>query len=455
MNDELIFRDYNLLSKHVPSLPKALPGFVSHAISNLPPHMREAGTSSMFPVAAAQVQGETTFLYITRVFHEPCCSMQVTSADSAVGKSSLDNMHDAMSRHLTEHDVDARRQLAAWANACRTKGASKDKPQRPQVSILRPMPDMTKPAFINILDMAERDGKKSVYVDMPELDLLDDTCGGHRKVGKAILQNFDTKKFGQERFTADGLTADPVMRWKWTASCIPEGARSFFRGGLKNGIVGRIDFAYVARPADRNVPVEGEYNEKWMTKMDEYLVRLQNASGQYSIPQLNKLMLKLDQELKEISDLADDPLMESLSHRVLRIAHSKGALLWITDGFRWSKRIEDFLVWSVAYSLWSIYKIFLPSISNLASKQKPETSELRKYGPRNMLDMLTGKSFSKSQLETLRSSVNKSVEGSSDQLKTWCQRGFITYDSATQLYTKTAEYLAKHPVQNDGDGQKD
>ena len=57
-----------------------------------------------------------------------------------------------------------------------------------------------------------------------------------------------------------------------------------------------------------------------------------------------------------------------------------------------------------------------------------------------MLDSLPD-TFNEAQLEALRTSLDKSKEGTGGQLRKWLFRKFITYSELTGLYTKTDEYL--------------
>ena len=49
--------------------------------------------------------------------------------------------------------------------------------------------------------------------------------------------------------------------------------------------------------------------------------------------------------------------------------------------------------------------------------------------------------FNEAELEALRTSLGKSKEGTKGQLNVWKNRGLITFNSQTGLYTKTEEYL--------------
>lgn len=431
---------YNIMSMTSPQSPKKLPGFVRHTICKVPAHMQQAASNAMFPPAEQHMRA-TSFLFIDGTTSEPN-GMEICCGPSAVGKGYLDAMIDSINHYFREHDVESRRKLMEWARICNTKGQNKDKPQRPSdAAILVPEPDMTNPAFVQILMDAEAEGGASIYTDLSELSLIDACCGGHRKVTKAIRLNFDTKHYGQQRVTPSGVTGNPLMRWKWVGRCVPEGAWLFFKDCLTDGTLGRIGFSYVPKPMSRKMPRQGKYDEAYLTKLDEYLVRLRNTKGCYTIPRLNKLIEQLKEDLDEIADLSDDPVFESYAHRSLRIAWMKGCVLWVAEGFRWSKEIADFVEWSLYYDLWSKIQLFSPQMRKATVRA---VVDVRKYGPSNMLDELKSNSFSREQLEQLRASKEMPTD-CIKQLDNWISRGYITFSSQTGLYTKTEQYLKKHP----------
>ncbi len=65
---------YDLLSPIPPPLPQRLPGFVRHAISQVPDYMRPAAAQALFPPVAAQIY-DVTFRYNDNVLHESVCCM--------------------------------------------------------------------------------------------------------------------------------------------------------------------------------------------------------------------------------------------------------------------------------------------------------------------------------------------------------------------------------------------
>lgn len=431
---------YELLSPTPPVFDKRLPDSVALTISKVPDPLKPAAANALFPPFAALMH-DVQFRYVDNVLHEPTF-MEGCVAASGVGKGYLDPMFEAIIRFLRQHDEESNRKLTEWQRIYKSKGQSKDKPERPtDAAILVPEPDMTNPALIQLLQDAEREGNRSLYTPIPEIDLLDQCCGGHKKVTKVIRLNFDTKRYGAQRATPDGITGNPYLRWRFNFSCVEEKAQSFFKSCLLDGTLGRIGFSYILKPErKRGIPRQGNYDEAYLQKLDEYLIRLRTATGEITVPKIDRLINRLESELADMADLADDDVFESLYHRSLVIAWLKGCVLYVAEGYRWSKPIADFVEWSLYYDLWSKIAIFAPQMKDSRSKT---TIDVRKYGPANMLDMLPD-SFQQSQLEQLRQTQNKTVY-CTPQLNTWLQRGYITFDPQTQFYTKTQEYLTKHP----------
>ena len=96
----------------------------------------------------------------------------------------------------------------------------------------------------------------------------------------------------------------------------------------------------------------------------------------------------------------------------------------------------ELVEWLVYHDLWSKTAIF----ADMLGKDTFTMSETQRRGPKNMLDSLPD-TFNEAQLEALRTSLDKSKEGTKGQLAKWVHRKFITYSNQTGLYTKTEEYL--------------
>ncbi len=241
----------------------------------------------------------------------------------------------------------------------KTKGANKEKPERPDVSFWFPPADVTNPAFIQNAMACEKLGERTQYLNLPEVEMADRMCGGHKQVSQMVRNIFDCQRAGALRATADGVTGNPVLRVNLTFTSTPEAARLFYKKDITNGFFGRIPFAYKARgERSGRIPRQGSYDEDFLKKLDSYLLRLDNCKGTFVVKQLNKVADQLAEEMARLADLADDDTLWELSHRSIFSAWKKGAVLWILNDQTWTRSIGEFVVWFCYYDLWSKVKVF-------------------------------------------------------------------------------------------------
>ena len=196
-------------------------------------------------------------------------------------------------------------------------------------------------------------------------------------------------------------------------------------------------FSYKPRASrDGRIPRQGKYPDDFYRQLDEYLTRLSICNGRHIIPQLNKLIDSLANDMATLADLTDDDVMWDCSKRSLVSAWKAGCVLWALNGQCWTTSMGHLVEWLVYHDLWSKMQLF----SDLLKEGDTSTAEASKSGPKNMLEDLPD-TFSQTQLEALRTQMGKKKDGIGDQLYNWKRRGFITYNPETALYTKTDEYL--------------
>ena len=363
--------------------------------------------------------------------------MNSPDAPSGIGKDQLHDLIEAIMRSFHEHDELEYKKLENWQRQKTTKGANKDKPERPEVAIWFPPIDVTSAAFLQNALGLEKQGGRTQYLNLPEVEMVDKMCGGHKQVSMMIRNIYDRKRVGALRATAEGVTGNPLIRANLTFSSIPEVARQFYKRDMINGFFGRIPFSYKARGERKGkIPRKGEFDETFLQELDTYLMRLDNCNGRFVVKPLNKIADQLAEEMARLADLADDDVLFELSHRSIFAAWKKAATLWILNDQTWTRSIGEFMVWFCYYDLWSKVKVF----GDMFKGGDAIPEEDQKHGPKNMLDSLPD-SFNESQLEALRLEQGKSKEGTNGQLRIWKNRGFIEYSAQTGLYTKTDEYL--------------
>ena len=150
-------------------------------------------------------------------------------------------------RSFRKHDETEFQKLVDWQRQKKTKGANKEKPERPDVAFWYPPADMTNAAFIQNAMALEKLGGRTQFVNLPEVEMADRMFGGHRQVSQMVRNIYDQQRAGALRATAEGVTGNPGLRVNITFSSTPEVARSFYKKDLTNGFFGRIPFAYKGR----------------------------------------------------------------------------------------------------------------------------------------------------------------------------------------------------------------
>ena len=398
--------------------------------------MYEPLVPMLFPILGAHISG-AEFQYPDLTWKEPCGMMANLVADSGCNKGQLSLLVEAICRNFRQHDEEEFKKLVEWQKQVKTRGANKEKPERPNCAIWFPPSDVTNAAFIQNAMALEVLGGRTQYLNMPEVEMADKMCGGHRQVTQMLRNIYDRQRSGTLRATADGVTGNPILRVNLTLSSTPGVTRQFYKHELFNGTFGRMVFSYKPRTSrDGRIPRQGKYDEKFYEKLDEYLARLDNCKGRHIIKPLNKLIDRLSQDMASLADLADDDVLWDISKRALLSAWKAGCVMWALNNMYWTKSMGELVEWLVYHDIWSKLQIF----GDMLSLDADKAGDTQRRGPKNMLDSLP-ETFNEAQLEALRTSLGKSKEGTNVQLRKWVFRKFVTYSDQKGLYTKTEEYL--------------
>ena len=429
---------YDISKPSAPKMPKLGKGTecIKLLLSQASKDMHEPLVPMFFPILGAHISG-SEFQYPDLTWKEPCGQMANLVAESGGNKGQLSLLVEAICRDFREHDDAELKKLVEWSKQVKTKSANKEKPARPDVAFWFPPSDVTNPAFIQNAMALETLGGRTQYINMPEVEMADKMCGGHKQVTQMLRNIYDRQRAGALRATADGVTGNPILRANLTISSTPYATRKFYRNELFNGTFGRMVFSYKPRTGrDGRIPRQGKYTDEFYQKLDEFLVRLDICKGRYIIRPLNRLADRLAEDMASIADLADDDVLFEISHRALISGWKAGCVLWVLNNQTWTKSMGELVEWLVYHDLWSKMQIF----ADMLNLDADLTSEAQRRGPKNMLDSLPD-TFNEAQLEALRTSLGKSVEGTISQLRVWVFRNFITFSQETGLYTKTEEYL--------------
>ena len=429
---------YDISKPSAPKMPNLGRGTecIKILLSQVSRDMHEPLVPMLFPILGAHISG-AEFQYPDLSWKEPTGMMANLVADSGCNKGQLSNLVEAICRDFRQHDEAELKKLVEWQRQFKSKSSTKEKPTRPEVAFWFPPSDVTNAAFIQNAMALEALGERTQYLNMPEVEMADKMCGGHRQVTQMLRNIYDRQRAGALRATAEGITGNPILRTNLTISSTPFATRKFYKNDLFNGTFGRMVFSYKPRTSrDGRIPRQGKYSEDFYQKLDEYLVRLDICKGRYIIRPLNKLTDKLAGDMASLADLADDDVLWDVSKRALVSAWKAGCVMWVLNNQTWTRSMGDLVEWLVYHDIWSKMRLF----ADMLNIDADQTSEAQRRGPKNMLDSLPN-TFNKAQLEALRTTLGKSQDGTDGQLRKWVFRKFITYSNQTGLYTKTDEYL--------------
>ena len=405
-------------------------------LSQISENMQEPMVPMLFPVLGAHISG-TEFLYPDNSWKEPTGLMTNLVAHSGDNKGQFKEITNAICRDFRQHDKAEENKILEWQKKKQTEPDNKKKSARPDVYFRFPPTNTTSAGFIQNALALEAHGGLTQYFNLPEVEMADRLCGGHKQVSVLLRNVYDLDRAGALRATVDGVTGNPIIRACFTISSNPDSTRKFYKYELTNGTFGRMVFSYKPR-GDRKgeIPRLGKFPDEFYQKLDEYMARLDLSKGRFIVRPLNRLTDRLARDMATLADLADDDLLFEISHRSLVSAWKAGCILWVLNNQTWTKAMGEIVEWLVYHDIWSKMAVFADMLKN----GDTSLSEVVKTGPKNMLDDLPD-SFNEAQLEALRVSLDKSKDGTKRQLRVWMSRGFIEHSAETGLYSKTEKYL--------------
>ena len=338
---------YDISKQTAPTMPTLGKGteFIKILLSQASKDTHEPFVPMFFPVLGAHISG-TEFLYPDNTWKEPTGMMANLVAKSGDNKGQFPLLVEAICRDFRKHDKAEEDKYLAWQRLKNTKGNNKDKPEEPMVAYWFPPIDTTKPAFLKNAIALEAHGGRTQYFNLPEVEMADQLCGGHKMVSLMLRNIYDRARTGALRATTDGVTGNPIIRACITISSNPESTRKFYKYELTNGTFGRMVFSYKKPRGNHEgkIPRQGNYPDEFYQKVDEYLARLDICKGRFIIRPLNKLTDRLAQDMATLADLTDDDVLFEMSHRSLVsadvVARQAGRAL-VTDSLLRPRRQVD------------------------------------------------------------------------------------------------------------------
>ena len=427
-----------------PPMPKKLPALVKLLTKNVPWFYKPAVANAVFPALGAHLHG-VKFRYWDNVDHE-ATFMNVLIGRQSIGKGTIKKPIEYIMDDIRQRDIPNRQREAEWKQ--RNPGAKQKKEPRPtDICIQMLIDNLTDAVFNQRIVDANNNGKRYIYTIVDEIEALKKVTskGSVDEVGLLIRKAFDNSDAGQERVGADSVSGIAPLRWNFNASTTPPNARKFFARMVNDGTVSRLDVSTIIRTDDDDdtEPVLGIYDNTFADELKPYIDRLEAANGLIECPQAKRLSLEMKQENKDAAQLYESEAYRVLSYRANVIAWLKGMVLYVAQGYRWSKEIADFVRWSQKYNLWCKMLYFG---QQLERELREEVEIQRQSGPQNLLELLHDE-FTKEEYRLMRQQQGRSGNGDST-LRVWLARGYIAYDSVSGRYVKTEEYKRKFIIHN-------
>ena len=418
-----------------PQMPAKLPKLVKLLTSKVPADFKPAVAMAVFPPLAAHLKG-VSFRYTDNQVHEPAMMNLLVAAMSS-GKSLVNGPIDCIIDDLVQMDKVNRQKEQDWKDEVSTMGDNKKKPVRPEDICIRIVsPDLTRAAYIQRLDDVQKAGDGFLYCKMDEVDMLKK----FNDPSQLIRCCWDCSLDGQERVGVKSVTAQVKTRFNWNASSTIAVTQKFFSvREVADGAVSRLSLATIIRPDFAPRPVVGEYDALFKAQLAPYIHHLNGTSGFKDCKKARLLIERLENEIMETAQLAYNKPYAEFAKRGLANGFRRAMVLYLANGEKWEKPIEDFIEWSVKYDLWCKMRFF----GNQMQEAIDADSRMVYHatGVSNLL-LYVHDTFDK--VEILRVCQ---IHGTKTKLAillcNWKKRGFIVKNE-DGTFSKTAKFIGKY-----------
>ena len=404
-------------------MPPKLPRLIRLLVSKTPAIYQPAVSQAVFPALASHLC-DTRFRYVDNVEHEATL-MNILCAPTGSGKESITQPINRIMADIRARDAEQRERERVWKDECNRKGSNKDRRERPEGLVIQEVNiDMTNPAFVLRMKEAER---HFLYAKVNELNLFDALKGKTNQHFRIMELAFDLGNYGQDRVGVQSVTETVKVRFNWNACCTPKKCRDYFRRVVTDGPVSRISFATIERrPCGSEIPVYGTYDAAFDEELKPFIDNLLKARGLVDCPQALRLARKLMEENAEFARLSQNYVFENLSFRANVIAYLKACVLYVANGMKWEKPIEDFVRWSERYDLWCKLKLFGQMIYD-ADGEQDKMSRTAPNGPKNLLSLLPDEFTIDDYVKVRRAQGfdNDNTKRIRDAIHQWVHRGYV------------------------------
>ena len=409
-------------SKMPPEIPKVLPKLVKAVTQHTPQRYKATVAQAMFPPLSTYSR-KLSFMYIDNQERDlrSCC---LIIAGTGTGKDSCTKQPlQHIIADMVERDKENRDRLKKFNDEYNNKANNKQKPQRPDDLIIQTLKyDITKAALVQRMEDAQG---APLYIRLNELeqwDKIEGCTGRNNQFTTMKLCDDEGNDFGSDRASTQSVMASGCLHLNWNANTTLSKAMRYFKYVMTDGPISRLCLATIPdEEIGSEIAVFGNYDEKYDEALKPFIENLKVATGVIDCVQARKLAQQLKDECADFARLSQDRVFDNLTHRALVHAFRKACLLYVANGNKWEKAIENFCRWSLFYDLYLKMMFFGEQIRH-ADDDIPTS----KRGPQSLLDFLPD-DFSLDDAKRVRRKEGLNNEGDSciRMIRNWVNRGFV------------------------------
>ena len=402
-----------------PAMPKKLPKLIKLLTSKTPDIYKPTVAQAVFPSLATHLW-KVGFEYIDGVVHQATL-MNVVMAEAGAGKSCIDKPIQYIMADIAARDKQNLAREKAWKDEVNSKGANKDKKKRPEGLVIQQIDaDMTNAAFVMRLEESEG---HFLYVKINEIQQFD-ALRGNGKGGQQfqiMCLAFDPdNEYGQTRVGTQSISARVMVLFNFNACTTINKGKQYFSRVLVDGPLSRINFCTIPeQPIGSPIPHYGKYDAQFAEDLKPFIDNLCAARGQIYCPEAYRLAKKLDEECKMKAVESQSRTYENFSFRANVIAYLKACVLYVANGCKWEKSIEDFVRWSLEYDLWCKMEFFGDAVTQANRFNGPSRNQ-----PQNLLLQLP-QVFSRQEVINLYAAKSMDISKVSQTIRSWKHRNLI------------------------------
>ena len=424
-------------SKMPPEIPKVLPKLVKAVTQHTPQRYKATVAQAMFPPLSTYSR-KLSFMYIDNQERDlrSCC---LIIAGTGTGKDSCTKQPlQHIIADMVERDKENRDRLKKFNDEYNNKANNKQKPQRPDDLIIQTLKyDITKAALVQRMEDAQG---APLYIRLNELeqwDKIEGCTGRNNQFTTMKLCDDEGNDFGSDRASTQSVMASGCLHLNWNANTTLSKAMRYFKYVMTDGPISRLCLATIPdEEIGSEIAVFGNYDEKYDEALKPFIENLKAATGVIDCVQARKLAQQLKDECADFARLSQDRVFDNLTHRALVHAFRKACLLYVANGNKWEKAIEEFCRWSLFYDLYLKMMFFGEQIRH-ADDDIPTS----KRGPQNLLDFLP-ETFTVEEAKRIRQQHGMDAEHTMTMVRTWKSRKYV-YQISDISFKKATQYVTK------------